>query len=263
MTSLQKPSTQKKASQVIVHFESLSNWVEKVKLQDTINPHQLINPSLLYLFLERTLNISCKDSFSQCVILLHSNLCHVGELKSNYFQFGRHDLTHCYISCGPPQLKCPSIPYASGSGNGDLEGLKQKSFFILYEERKKLPFLSPLCFPFHQVTTSQINPLNWHHTTMFQNRCNVLPLQALQTFHLIRGLLEVKKKIFKIIFLLSIDLDFLFKSALSFLQVSSSYHLTSQQKWLKTIKLALMPIVIAALLFYQDLFQMVVPQIST
>ena len=72
-----------------------------------------------------------------------------------------------------------------------------------------------------------------------------------------------KKKIFKIIFLLSIDLDFLFKSALSFLQVSSSYHLTSQQKWLKTIKLALMPIVIAALLFYQDLFQMVVPQIST
>ena len=201
MTSLQKPSTQKKASQVIVHFESLSNWVEKVKLQDTINPHQLINPSLLYLFLERTLNISCKDSFSQCVILLHSNLCHVGELKSNYFQFGRHDLTHCYISCGPPQLKCPSIPYASGSGNGDLEGLKQKSFFILYEERKKLPFLSPLCFPFHQVTTSQINPLNWHHTTMFQNRCNVLPLQALQTFHLIRGLLEVKK-IFKIFFTL-------------------------------------------------------------
>ena len=140
MTSLQKPSTQKKASQVIVHFESLSNWVEKVKLQDTINPHQLINPSLLYLFLERTLNISCKDSFSQCVILLHSNLCHVGELKSNYFQFGRHDLTHCYISCGPPQLKCPSIPYASGSGNGDLEGLRQKSFFILYEEGKILPF---------------------------------------------------------------------------------------------------------------------------
>ena len=131
------------------HFDSLSNWVKKVKLQDTINPHESINPSLLYLFLERTLNISCKDSFSQCVILLHSNLCHVGELKSNYFQFGRHDLTHCYISCGPPQLKCPSIPYASGSGNGDLEGLKQKSFFILYEERKKLPFLSPLCFPFH------------------------------------------------------------------------------------------------------------------
>ena len=263
MTSLLKHSTQKKASQVIVHFESLSNWVEKVKLQDTINPHQLINPSLLYLFLERTLNISCKDSFSQCVILLHSNLCHVGELKSNYFQFGRHDLTHCYISCGPPQLKCPSIPYASGSGNGDLEGLKQKSFFILYEEGKILPFLSPLCFPFHQVTTSQISPLNWHHTTMFQNRCNVLPLQALQTFHLIRGLLEVKKKIFKIIFLLSIDLDFLFKSALSFLQVSSSYHLTSQQKWLKTIKLALRLIVVATLLFYQDPFQMVVPQIST
>ena len=104
----------------------LFSWTSLLKLNCV--PHKLT--TLHYVFSERTLNISCKDSFSQCVILLHSNLCHVGELKSNYFQFGRHDLTHCYISCGPPQLKCPSIPYASGSGNGDLEGSKKMLFFV-------------------------------------------------------------------------------------------------------------------------------------
>ena len=76
----------------------------------------------LFFFLERTLSIGCKDPFSHCVLLLSPNLHHVGELKSDFFSFKRHGLSRCYISCGPPQFKCPSIPHAWGSGNGDLEG---------------------------------------------------------------------------------------------------------------------------------------------
>ena len=76
--------------------------------------------------LEKTINISCRDSISNVLVFLQPNTTHCGRYKEDFYHFERHDLIHAYVSGGISSVKIPSLPCSNNGGQ--LEGITKKGF---------------------------------------------------------------------------------------------------------------------------------------
>lgn len=90
--------------------------------------------------LQTHINISLKDPFEQCLVILHRNLCLIGDYKRHYQKWERHKLKSCFLESSL-NVKLPSIPAGNASDmpgyQFDTPSKTRASYFVAMDQLGK------------------------------------------------------------------------------------------------------------------------------